>query len=222
MIFKTRGIVFRFTRYSETSIIVNIFTESFGLQSYIVNGVRSKGAKNKIAFYQPLNLLEMEVYHRENANIERIREVRCFYPYRTLSSDIRKSTIALFLNELLNKCVKHESHTEEMFAFLAQSLIAIDQLGESSGVAHLVFMIRLSRYLGFGPQFVNEIVGGRPADSKTENFLDTLIHADIDTPIPSTSQQRRLALDLLIRFYGDHIENLGEFKSVAVLRDVLS
>ena len=115
MIFKTRGIVFRFTKFKETSIIVTIFTEEFGLQSYIVNGVRSKSAKNRIALYQPLTLLNLVVYHRENANIERIKEISCLYPYRTLTTDVKKSTLAMFLNELLNKTVRDESHTAEIF-----------------------------------------------------------------------------------------------------------
>src|SRR5690554_158691 len=110
MIYKTRGVVFRFTKFQESSIIVTIFTEQFGLQTYIVNGVRSKSARNKIALYQPLTLLNLVVYHRENVNIERIKEASCLHPYRTLTTDIRKSTIALFINELLNKTIREESH----------------------------------------------------------------------------------------------------------------
>ena len=114
MLYKTRGIVFRFTKYGETSIIVNIFTEMFGLQSYMVNSVRSKSSKNKIALYQPLTLLDLVVYHRENANILRIKELKCLYPYQTIHRDIRKSAIALFLNEILNKAVKDQSHADEI------------------------------------------------------------------------------------------------------------
>src|SRR3954469_12504744 len=112
MLHKTRGVVFRFTKYGETSIIVNIFTELFGLQSYIVNGVRSKSAKNKIALFQPLTLLDLVVYHRENANILRIKEVKCLRAYQDLTSDIKKSSIAMFINEILNKAVKDQSHAE--------------------------------------------------------------------------------------------------------------
>ena len=222
MIFKTRGIVFRFTKYGETSIIVTIFTETFGLQSYIVNGIRSKTAKNRIALYQPLTLLELEVCHRENANIERIREARCFHPYQSLTSDVRKSAVAMFLCELINKTVKHESHAEELFAFLADSLIAIDTLPHSASNAHLVFMIMLSRYLGFGPQFVNEILGGRVTDQQTEKIMMQLLRAGFDSDIVISNDQRRTILDLLIRFYSEHIENIGEFKSVQILRDILA
>src|SRR5690606_32821017 len=123
MLHKTRGIVFRFTRYGETSIIVNVFTETFGLQTYIVNGVRSKSSRNKIALYQPLTLLDLVVYHRPQANINRIREIKCLYAYRTLTTDVRKSAIAMFLNEVLNKVVKDESHAREIGNFLIESFI---------------------------------------------------------------------------------------------------
>src|SRR5687768_16731291 len=106
MLHKTRGIVFRFTKYGETSIIVNIFTELFGIQSYIVNGVRSKSAKNRIALFQPMTLLDLVVYYRENASIKRIKEIKCLHPYQTVTTDVRKSAVAMFINEVLNKTVK--------------------------------------------------------------------------------------------------------------------
>jgi len=118
MLHKTRGIVFRFTKYGETSIIVTIFTELFGLQSYIVNGVRSKSAKGQIALYQPLMLLDLVVYHKENANILRIKEVKCFHQYASLLTDIRKSSQALFLNEIINKAIKEQSHAQDICSFL--------------------------------------------------------------------------------------------------------
>jgi DNA repair protein RecO (recombination protein O) len=222
MLYKTRGIVFRFTKFGETSIIVTIFTESFGLQSYMVNGVRSKTAKNKIALYQPLTLLNLVVYHRPHANIERIKEISCLYPYQTLTADIKKSTMAMFLHEVINKTVKDESHTQEMFEFLSGSLIAIDELKTDYENAHLLFLIKLSRHLGFGPQFVNEIMGPRVTNAESEMLLKQLLTAEYLTPIAITNLQRRNILDLLLKFYGEHVENFGEIKSVQVLKDVLA
>jgi DNA repair protein RecO (recombination protein O) len=222
MIFKTRGIVFRFTKFKETSIIVTIFTEQFGLQSYIVNGVRSKSAKNKIALYQPLTLLNLVVYHRQNANIERIKEISCLYPYRTLTTDVKKSTLAMFLNELLNKTVRDESHTAEIFEFLCQSLITLDTLEKDYENFHLVFLLKLCRYLGFGVYSLNEVLGGRVADVETEKILSQLLAAEYHTPLIITNRQRRSLLDLLLKFYAEHMESLGEIKSVQVLKDVFS
>ena len=221
MIVKTRGIVFRFTKFKETSIIVTIFTEVFGLQSYIVNGVRSKSSKNKIALYQPLTLLNLVVYHRANANIERIKEISCLHPYSTLTTDVKKSTIAMFITELLNKTVKDESHAKEIFEFLCTSLIEMDQLQQGYENFHLMFMLKLCRYLGFGVYTVNEVVGGRTADAETEKLLAIFLKADYQTPIAVSNVQRRMLLDLLVKFYAEHMENLGEIKSLQVLREVL-
>ena len=158
MLHKTRGVVFRFTKYGESSIIVNIFTEMFGLQSYIVNGVRSRTAKSRIALYQPLTLLELIVYHRENANINRIKEVKCLYPYQSLYLDMRKSAVALFINEIINKTVKEESHADEMCGFMIKSFVTLDQLDSQIENFHLRFLLKLSRLLGFGAYNTNEIL----------------------------------------------------------------
>ena len=220
MIFKTRGIVFRFTKFRETSIIVTIFTEQFGLQSYIVNGVRSKSAKNRIALYQPLTLLSLVVYHREHANLERIREISCLHPYRTLTADIRKSALAMFITELLNKTVRDESHAGEIFQFLFESLVALDQEQQGYENFHLIFMLKLARYLGFGVFTLNEVLGARSADPDTERILSDLLHAEYTTPLRISNSQRRLLLDLLLKFYAEHMEHLGEIKSVQVLREL--
>jgi DNA repair protein RecO (recombination protein O) len=220
MLHKTKGIVFRFTRYGETSIIVNIFTELFGLQSYIVNGVRSKSPKSRIALYQPLTLLDLVVYHKENAAIMRIKEVKCLHPYQTLMSDVRKSSIGLFINEVLNKAVKEESHAKELCSFLINSLIHLDRQNKYENF-HLIFLIQLSRYLGFGPQNANEVLGGRLVSAEEEMILQKLLESDILNPTMTYSSRKNL-LEAMLRFYSSHIENFGEMKSVQVLHDVLS
>jgi len=219
---KTRGVVFRFTRYGETSIIVSIFTDVFGLQSYIVNGVRSASARNKIALYQPLTLLDLVVYHRPNANINRIKEIRCLHPYQSITLEVRKSAIALFVNELMNKTVKEESHAAELCEFLINSLIVLDSLEHNAENFHLLFMIKLSRLLGFGAFQVNELLGVRVVDEETEQIINKMLDAAYDAPLPMSNVKRRELLDLLIRFYADHLDNLGELRSLHVLKEVLS
>jgi len=190
MLHKTKGIVFRFTKYGETSIIVSIFTELFGLQSYIVNGVRTKSAKNKIALFQPLTLLDLVVYHRENADILRIKEVKCFYAYQTIHTDIRKSAIAMFLNEFVNKAVKDQSHAGEISEFLISSLISLDKV-DSPENFHLIFLLKLSRYLGFGPQTIEEVLGIWLLNKEEEDILDRLLKADYNTPITMNYATRK-------------------------------
>jgi DNA repair protein RecO (recombination protein O) len=222
MIQKTRGVVFRFVKYSESSIIVTIFTERFGVQSYIVNGVRSKKPQSKIALYQPLTLLNLVVYHREQANIERIKEVQCLHPYHTLITDVRKSAVCMFITEVLNKAIKEEAHAGEIFEFIADSLVRFDSMEKGFENFHLQFLLRLARYLGFGVQHVNEVIGGRVADEQTEVLLTKLLGAEYENQVPMTNAQRRVILDVIVQFYGDHMEQMKEMKSLAVLKEVMS
>jgi DNA repair protein RecO (recombination protein O) len=222
MLHKTRGIVFRFTKYGDSSIIVTIFTELFGIQTYIVNGVRSKSAKGKIALYQPLTLLDLVVYYKENASIKRIKELKCLHQYQTVSTDIRKSSIAMFINEILNKTVKDETHAQEIFEFLYHSLVLLDHQEDSLGNFHLIFLIKLSRFLGFGAQQPEEILGGRMLDQQEEELLKTLVTADFTDAIVMTNIQRRNLLEAILRFYTEHIDSLGEIRSVQVLKEIMN
>jgi len=217
---KTKGIVFRFTKYGETSIIVNIFTELFGLQSYIVNGVRSSSKKSKIALFQPLTLLDLVVYHKENANILRIKEVKCYYPYQSLSIEIRKSAIAMFIAEVLNKAVKEQSHASEIHDFIANSLVALDNHQKPENF-HLIFLMGLSKRLGFGPNLTEEIIEGHWIEKADEEILKSLISADYRTTIVMSYAQRQDLLNSLLRFYASHIDNLAEMKSLSVLKEIL-
>ncbi len=219
MLYKTRGIVFRFTKYGDTSIIVNIFTHVFGLQSYIVNGVRSKSSR-AISLYQPLTLLDLVVYHRENANLLRIKEVKCLHAYQTIHTDIRKTTIALFLSEMVNKAVKDQSNAESTFDFLMRSFISLDQLERIENF-HLLFLIKLSRHLGFGPHASHDILDGLRISKVEEQVLQALLEAEYGEAISITNDTRKNILELLLTFYQKHIESLGEIRSVDVLKEIL-
>jgi DNA repair protein RecO (recombination protein O) len=221
VLLKTTGVVFRFVRYGDTSIIVNIFTSQFGLQSYIVNGVRSKSGKGRIALYQPLTLLDLVVYHKETASIMRIKEVKCLYPFQNISTDVRKTTIALFIEELINKAIKEEAHAAELCDFLIDSLTTLDRIEQPENF-HLIFMIGLARHLGFQPQGAAEVLGGRVMDFGEENALEQIINASHKTSLSITNSQRRHVLDALLRFYSMHVENFGQMKSLSVLREILS
>jgi DNA repair protein RecO (recombination protein O) len=220
MLLKTRGLVFRFTRFGETSIIVNIFTAQFGLQGYMVKGVRSRASKGKIALYQPLTLLDLVVYHRENANLMHIREARCLHPYENIYRDVRKTTIALFINEVLNKAVKEQSHAEPLCEFLINSMIALDQ-SERVENFHLIFLLQLSRWLGFQPQSPKEVMEGGPLSVEDEAALNGLLTASYVSAITISNTQRRTLLDALVFFYARHVDGFGRLKSVDVLREVL-
>src|ERR1700750_1123629 len=151
MLHKTRGIVFKTTDYGESSVIVQIFTEKFGLQSYIINGVKKPKAKITRNMLQPLHLLEVVVYHKANSGIQRISELKNSPVLLSIPYDVIKSCIAIFLNEVLYKAIKQQTSDEHLFDFVFNSIEWLDHQQEGLANFHLLFLIRLTRYLGFYP-----------------------------------------------------------------------
>jgi DNA repair protein RecO (recombination protein O) len=123
--------------------------------------------------------------------------------------------------EVINKTVKEESHAQELCEFFMRSFITLDQMEDRSENFHIVFLLRLSRMLGFGAHHVNEVLGARVTSLEIEAALDRLIKSDYLDYVPIQNQQRREILELVLKFYADHMDNLGEMKSIQVLREIL-
>src|SRR6266513_4521382 len=126
---KTKGIVLRTVKYGETSVIVTFFTELFGVQAYLLNGVRtsSKKGSGKANLFQPSAILDMIVYHNELKNLNRIKEFKWDYLYRHIFSDVKKNAVALFMIELLTKCLKQPESNPELFQFAEDALVHLDK-----------------------------------------------------------------------------------------------
>jgi len=222
MLHKTEGVVFKFIKYRDTSIIANIFTQKFGLQSYIVNGVRSKTAKSKIALFQPLTCLELVVYHKDNGDIHRISELKCNHPFRTIPIDIHKSSIALFLTELLHKTIREQNDTEDLFTFIQQSVLVLDNLETGIENFHLQFLLKLSRYLGFGVSENDELKSIMIETQTDFGWLNELNIQPFGHHLKITNETRSRLLKSVINYYRQHYSALGEIKSLAILSEVLN
>ncbi len=229
MLHKTRGIVINYIRYRETSIIAKIYTEKFGIQSYIENGVRSSKGKNRIALFQPLSLSDLVLYHDDKKEIHRISEIKSAYPFKTLPYDVYKSSIAMFLDEVLNKTLKESNENPVLFDFLYHSLIFLDQTEQHFENFHLIFLLKYAFFLGFSPHDANEILTQFreanifiPFDSGYTTLMNHLITADYQTAIPMSRGARNHLLEAIILFYQLHVEDFGDLKSLQVLREVLS
>lgn len=218
MLHKTRGIVFKYFKYRDTSIIAKIFTEEFGLQTYMINGVRSKSSKGKIALYQPLTLLDLVVYYKESADINRISEVKCGSPFQTIPTDIKKTAIAMFMAEILYKCVKEEGEVHDLFEFIYHSLEILDHLESNFHNFHLQFMLKLSKYLGFGMESSDflDVFYAEEAQLAKE-----LMDNSYEESAKLSNNSRRKMLDHIIKFFQTNVDSLKEINSIKVLQEVL-
>ena len=222
MLHKTQGIVFKYIKYRESSIIVSIFTEAFGIQSYVVNGVRSsKSTNNKIALFQPLTCLDLVVYFKESSSLHRISEIKCNPPFRSIPIDIRKSSIALFLTEFLSKIIKEQHDTETLFTFIQQSVLVLDHLDNGFENFHIQFLVKLSSYLGFGISENNELELLLQEDRESYSLLNQLNETSFDNHLKVSNTMRLQLLHALLYYYKQHYPTLNEIKSLNVLREVL-
>src|SRR5689334_19798454 len=149
---KTKGIVLRTVKYGETSVIVTIYTELFGIQSYIVNGVRtaSKKGAGRANLFQPAAILELVVYHNELKNLQRIKEFRWSFLYRHIFFDILKNAVALFMVELLQKTLKQPESNPDLFYFIEDAFLHLDEADEQVvGNYPLFFALHLATFYGF-------------------------------------------------------------------------
>ncbi len=151
MLQKTQGIVLRTLKYSDASLIVDIYTEVIGRASFMVRIPRSRKAVVKSVLFQPLALVELEADFRSNTNIYKIKEAKSAYPFSTIPYDPYKSAIALFLAEFLYRAVREEAENLSLFTYLHHSIIWLDECRENFANFHLVFLMRFSRFLGLYP-----------------------------------------------------------------------
>ncbi|MGI4875667.1 MAG: DNA repair protein RecO [Janthinobacterium lividum] len=238
MLIKTRGIVLSFLKYRETSIITRIYTEQRGVQSYLVNGVRKAKPPGRIALFQPLTLLELVAYvPRQGSGLTRLSEFRCAEAFRSLPYEVRKSSVALFLAEVLGKAVREEEANPALFRFLHDSILAFDE--QTVGIENfaLLFLLHLAGYLGFGAttgaELLDQVAMAGPAPTSSfgtgpatlrlrefEQYFDDLLRNSGTASIPNGHVRREL-LAVLIRYYQLHVEGLGEVKSLEILSEVL-
>lgn len=236
MLHKTRGIVLRTTKYGDTSVIVKIYTEQFGVQSYIVNGVRSAKSKGKASLYQHGNLLEMVVYYKEQGSLFRISECRYAHVYERLPFDVVRSALMLFYIELLNRLLREQDAHASLFDFLFSAFIDLDQTDRPLGNHHIWFLLGLCKYLGFYP----EIQSGIYFDMREGEFVDIIPHHEnFLTPdqtmalrscmqpelrnydqLHLTSAMRKTLLHRVLQFYKLHISDFGDLRSLDVLESV--
>jgi len=237
MLAKTPGIVIRNTKYGEGSLISKIYTREFGVQSYMINGVYAPKAAIKASLLQPLTLLDLVVYQNRLKEINRIKEARIAHPLPNLHFDVVKSSVGMFVSELLNKAIKEEEANATMYDFIASCIIRLDDESGSLGLWPVFIMLQLTKFLGFSPENNYEepennyfdLMEGRftsfpqksdyaigPPESK---YFSDLIDLDMEsfTSVTIPKPVRTELLQRLIIYYKLHLPDFHDIRSVEVL-----
>lgn len=244
MLHKTRGIVLRATKYGETSLICSVFTEELGVQSYLVQGVRtsSKKKQNKAGLFQPSTLLDMVVYNKPGNNLQRIKDYSAAYIYNTVNEHVVKNSIALFSIEFLLRLLPEHAPMEDLFAYVFTYFQSLDKEElKSTGNYPLYLMVLCSHTLGYSingsytadTPYLNLMEGGfshippteKPyLSDKEARLLDSLLVQktikDVSA-IEMNSDTRSHLLDWMLAFMHNHTQHMGEIKSLPILREIL-
>lgn len=245
MISKTKGIVLRTVKYGETSLIVTMFTELFGLQSYMVNGVRttSKKGGSKASFFQPAAILELVAYHNDFTKLQRLREYKWEFLYQHLLSDVRKNAVALFMVELLTKCLKQPESNPELFYFIEDALHHLDKANDAvTGNFPLFFALHLAVFFGFrvSDEYSDEnhyldlqegqFTSQQPSHqfylldheaAAVSDILKIMQPQELEQVFLNQEMRRRIT-HAMEQYYGFHVPDFGTLRTLPVLREVMS
>lgn len=239
MITQSRAIVLHQLKYSETSVIATLYTEVFGRQSYIINGIRSPKSKQKMGLLQPLFLLEIEAYHKSGREVQHLKEFRLDRIYQSIPFNVVKSTIVMFLSEIMYKTIRNEENDPELFQFIHESLLHFDMMKEGTSNFHLWFLANLLRFLGLQPQNNynsayqwfdlknGKFLISKPIHPSTPNLEDSqflaelfsLDHEAMNSFTIAGTQRTRL-LEYLLEYYSIHFETIGKINSLKVMGEI--
>jgi len=242
---KTKGIVLKGVKYGETSLVVTIYTELFGIQSYLVNGVRTSTRKGpgKANLFQPAAILDLIVYHNDLKNLQRIREFKWSILYQHIFFDVIRNAVALFMVELLQKCIKQPEPNPELFYFIEDAFLHLDA-AEGRVLANfpLFFILHLAGFFGFKIEDVysernsfldlkeGQFVAEHPQHPQvlegslsytTAQLLRVQQPAELQE-IPLNQETRRALLLAYRTFYMLHVPDFGEMRTLNVMQTVLS
>ncbi|WP_339919147.1 DNA repair protein RecO [uncultured Flavobacterium sp.] len=234
---KTKAIVLSSIKFQEKSLIVKCFTQSHGLKSYFVRDAFSGRKSNqKIAYFQPLSILEIEAVHKNKGTLENFKEIKISTPFQTIHSDIYKSTIVMFISEVLHHSIHEEEKNESLFDFLEAALLWLDNHDEIANF-HLILMLETTKYLGFYPDISDmdmpffEMTNGvftpfhaiSSLTAHETNLFKKLITLRFDNDQKVFHViERQLVLKILIDYYMMHLDGFKKPKSVEVLKEVFS
>jgi len=233
MLVKTKAIVIRSVRYQDKSLIVKCFTLYNGLKSYFVRNAfsSSKSSVKKSAYFQHLTILEIETNHKNKNTLEYLSNIKPLV-YKSIPSDLIKSSIVLFLAEILNFSIREEEKNEDLFLFLETALLWLDTNKITTNF-HLNVLLELTKFLGFYPRISNgdffDISQGVFTHFPSQNFINKeesallkiCLNQKIDSSEnPFSTTQRRRLLEIILLYYSKHIESFRKPKSLDVFKEV--
>lgn len=240
MLYQTRAIVLRTVKYGESSLIVDMYTEQKGHQTFIVHSVRKAKATTPQSYLQLMSMIDMVAYHRDQRKIHNIKEIRLDHAYLSIPFDMRKSAVITCVAEITSRCLTTSYAQPDLFQFLHHELVEYDTPDHYDRDFLIRYLVSLTQFLGFGIELPLDGVSDKYLDLLAGNFVtirpshDYIMSAEeiaslqlimsagshIKEKIPL--ETRRRIIDQLVVYYQLHVETLREISSIKILRELIS
>lgn len=236
MIVSTKAIVLNALKFQDSSLIVKCYTEK-GIKSYLLKGIlKSKKGKLKPAYFQLFTLLDIVANHNDKGRLNYIKDVTVSIPLHAINTNIYKSTIVLFLAEILTNVLQEEEENTALFNYLENAILWLENNDKTANF-HILFLLKLTKHLGFYPELNVEnplffnlkegvFTNNKPFANYIANddlsLLIQLINTKFDvlSKLQVNSKNRQAFLLILIDYFKLHLPEFRKPRSLSVLQTI--
>ncbi len=238
MLVKTKAILIHHVRYSDNSLIAHFYTRDYGRISVMVKGISSRKGGARFNYFQPLNILNLELYHYENRELHNLREMNLAFIPQKIPGNIHRTTVALFISEILYNVIREEDANRMLFDFIESSVFTLDSMTAGLSNFHLWFLVAFTAYAGIGPTqtamqycYFDMLTGHftsqqpmhpdffEPRDAFLLNHLLQMPAEEIDT-LQLSGEERTELLARILRYYNLHLTGIRQIRSLQVLKEI--
>jgi DNA repair protein RecO (recombination protein O) len=238
MLTRTKAILLHHVRYSDSSLIAHFYTLEYGRLAVMVKGISSRRRSTRFSYFQPLSIFNLELYYNNKREVQNLREMTLDFIPKRIYGDITRTSVAMFISEILHSIIREEDVNRLLFDFIESSVISLD--GMISGISnfHLWFLVALTDYAGIGPTHTSmsscyfDMLTGQftPQQPMHPDFLDhsgarvlnllLQMSAEDISSLRLSGDERTLLLTGLLRYYSLHLAGIREIRSLQVLKDI--
>ncbi len=240
MLVKTKAILIHHVRYSDNSLIAHFYTREFGRLSVMVKSISSRKGGSRFNYFQPLNIFNLELYHYDNRELHNLREMSLAFIPKTIAGDIRRTSVALFISEILYNVIREEDANRMLYDFIESSVITLDGITAGISNFHLWFLVAFTAYTGIGPShttmqdcFFDMLTGQftpqQPThpdflDPRNSAILNLLLRMQVEeiASLHLTGDERTELLSMLLKYYNLHLTGIRHIRSLQVLKDIFT
>jgi DNA repair protein RecO (recombination protein O) len=238
MLVKTKGILLHHIRYSDNSLIAHFYTEEYGRLSVMVKGLSSRKGGPRLSYFQPLNVFNIELYYYERKELQNLREMSLEHIPSKITGDISRSSIALFISEILYNVIREEDVNKMLYNFIESSVITLDELTEGISNFHLWFLAAFTAYAGIGPtpttneNWYFDMLSGQftefmplhpdylePHSAGVLNHLLSMSAKEL-SGLHLSGADRSDLLEKMIKYYNLHLPGIRQIHSLQIMREI--